>query len=150
MNFFTKMTLAAGAVLLAAIAAILLFRSSEAGRVERLLREAVGWARAGEAERCAALIADDFDDDGHDAAAARREVRRRIQPGRFEKLEAAGVDVRVDGMHAQARLELDVRTSDAPLEVTWRETLLLTLRKTGGEWKITGARREEGRRPARR
>ena len=144
-NFFTKMTLGAAAVLLAAVAAILLFRSREAGRVEDLLREAVGWARAGDADRCGALIAPDFDDGGYDAAAARNEIRRRVRPGAFAKLEVAGLEVRVDGIHARARLELDVQPADAPIRVTMREVLRLTLRKAGDEWKITGAHREERR-----
>ena len=139
MNFFTKVILGSVAVLVAAAAAVLLFRSREAARVDALLREAVGWAARGEAERVAELVDDDFDGG---ADPARLEIRRRIKPGAFEKLELVSLKVGASGDEANATLELRVQYRDIPLLVP--ETFYVGLRKRGEVWRVISVKRPEG------
>lgn len=143
MNFFTKAILGSVAVLLLAAAVVILFRSREGARVEALIREAVGWAERGEADRVALLLDDDFYGEGFTLEAARAEIRRRIRPGAFEKLEVMDLKVGVDGDDAHVRIVLRVQSRDVPM--AYPETLHLTLRKRDEGWRVLSARRPEGR-----
>jgi uncharacterized protein (DUF58 family) len=145
-NFFTKMTLGAAAVLLAAVAAVLLFRSREAARVEALMREAVGWAAAGEAERVAELIDPDFESGGWNAAAARAEIRRRLRPGAFEKLELISIGVSVNGDEARVNLVLKWPLPEARLNLEAEQAAVVRLRKREGAWKVVGFQESGDRR----
>ena len=143
MNFFTKVILASVAVLLLAVAVVMLFRSREGARVEALIREAAGWAERGETDRVEALIDDDFEGDADEA---RREVRRLIRPGAFERIEITRLDVGVHGDEARVRIEMRILPRDLPRAFT--ESLRLTLRRRGDAWKLTAAERPD--RPLRR
>ena len=139
MNFFTKVILGSVAVLVAAAAAVMLFRSREAARVDALLREAVGWAARGEGERVAELIDDDFDGGADEA---RLEIRRRIKPGALERLELVGLKVGASGDQANATLELRVQYRDIPVPIP--ETFYVGLRKRGEVWRVISVKRPEG------
>lgn len=141
MNFFAKVILGSVVVLLFAAAVVLLFRSREAASVEALIRDAVGWAERGEADRVEALIDDKFESTWGGAEAARREIRRRIRPGAFQKIEVAALEVGVDGDSAHARLTLRILTPEVPLAVP--EALSLSLRRRDGAWRVTKAERED-------
>jgi hypothetical protein len=134
-NFFTKAILGSVAVLVVAAAVVLLFRSREAARVEALIREAAGWAAQGKTEQVAALIDDDFDGD---AELARSEIRRRVRPGAFEKLEIADLEVGVDGDEARVRVVFRVQTAEFPM--AYPQELHLTLRKREAGWRVVSAR----------
>lgn len=140
MNFFTKVILAAVVVLVVATAVVLLFRSREPARVEALVREAVVWARNGEAEKIAALIDDRFEGG---ADVARAEIRRRIFPGAFEGIDIAEIDVGVEGDEAHVNLLLRVRSKDMPYPMP--QPFLLTFRKVGEDWKLIAAERPSRR-----
>ncbi|MBI4566037.1 MAG: hypothetical protein HY716_15225 [Planctomycetes bacterium] len=141
MNFFIKMTLAASAVLAVAVAAIFLWRHPEAGRVEALLREAVGWVRAGEAEKCVELIDPDFKQGGERFEEVAALVRRHVRPELYRGLDIHDLDVSIEGRTAQAVLLLDVdRTDDALFGRPVRLRLDLTLKKRDKEWKVTAYR----------
>jgi hypothetical protein len=139
-NFFTKAILGSVAVLVAAAAVVLFFRSREAARVEALIREAARWAAEGKAEPVAALVDDEFDGD---AEVAKSEIRRRVRPGAFEKLEIADIEVGVDGDEARVRVVVRVQSSDLPYPVP--QELLLTLRKREAGWRLVSAGRPEDR-----
>ena len=145
MNFFTKMTLGAVVVLIAAVSAVLLFRSREAGRVEDLIRQAVGWAAAGEAKRVEDLIAPDFESGGWNAETARAEIRRRVRPRVLEKLEAVSVEARIDGDEARVTLVLKWPLPDADLKLEAVERMEIRLRKREGIWKVVGYQQSLGR-----
>ena len=138
MNFFSKVILASVVVLLVAAAVVILFRSREGARVEALLREAATWAERGEVDRVEALIDEDFDSG---ADWARREIRRYIRPGAFEKVEITRLDVGVHG--DESRVRIDVRILAREFPYPHAESLRLTLRRRDGGWKITGAERPE-------
>lgn len=146
MNFFTKMTLGSVAVLLAAAAAILLSRSRDAARVEALMRDAVGWAAAGEAERVAEMIDDDFDSSGWNAKAARAEIRRRIRPGAFDRLELISIGVSVNGDEARVNLVLKWPLPEAHLKLEAEQGAVVRLRKREGTWKVVGFQESGDRR----
>jgi hypothetical protein len=138
MNFFTKVILASVGVLLLAAAVVILFRSREGARVEALLREAAAWAERSETKRLEALIDEDFEGG---ADWARGQIRRHIPLGGFEKIEFTRLDVGVHG--DESRVRIDVRILSRDLGVPYPESLLLTLRRREGEWKISDAKRPE-------
>ena len=146
MNFFTKMALGAVAVLLAAVAAILLFRSRDAARVEALIRDAVGWVAQGDAERVAGLIDPDFDSGGWDAKAARAEIRRRIHPGAFDKLELVSIGVSINGDEARVNLVLKWPLPEPRLNLEAEQNVVVRLRKREGSWKVAGFQESGDRR----
>ncbi len=138
MNFFTKVILASVGVLLLAAAVVILFRSREGARVEALLREAAAWAERGETKRLEALIDEDFEGG---ADLARSQIRGHILPGGFEKIEITRLDVGVNG--DESRVRIDVRILSRDLGMPYPESLLLTLRRREGGWKISDAKRPE-------
>lgn len=142
MNFFTKAILGSVAVLLAAVAVVLLFRSGESARVEAMIREAVGWAAQGDAERVAGLIDSEYEDG---AEWARGEIRNRIRPGAFEKLEVVEVKAGVTGDDAHVRLVVRIQTRDVP--APYPETFRISLRKREAGWRVIDVERAERRRP---
>jgi len=145
MNFFTKMILGAVAVLLAAVAAVLLFRSRDAARVEELIRQAVGWAEAGEAKRVEELVDPDFASGGWNAETARAEIRRRVGPGKLAKLEAVSVEARIEGDEARVTLVLKWPLRDASIKLEAVERVEVRLRKREGAWKVVGYEQSMGR-----
>ena len=140
MNFFTKMTLGAVGVLLAAVAAVLLFRSRDAAHVEALIRDAVGWVAQGDAERVAGLVDQDFKDGAYDAASAREAIQRHVRPNAYRKLEPTSIDVKING--DQARVGFTVRSevpnAPPPLDPVIEQLAVVWLRKRDGQWKVVG------------
>jgi hypothetical protein len=137
MNFFTKAILGSVVVLLVAVAAVFMFRSKEGARVEALLRDAVAWAEQGDAARVSDLVDDQFEDG---ADGARLEIRRRIRPGAFEKIEIVDLDVGVDGEEAHARIVLRVQAREVPMPVP--QTFNVALRKREAGWRVVQVRQE--------
>ena len=138
MNFFTKVILGSVAVLLAATAVLFIFRSREGDRVEALLREAVGWAERGETDRVLELVDEHYEDGAEEA---RAEIRRRIKPGAFEKLEVVEVEAGVDGSDAHAKIT--VLIPDKATGFTLPQTFRVTLRKRDSGWKVIRVRADE-------
>ena len=141
MNFFTKAILGSVAVLLAATAIVLLFRSREGPKIEALLREAATWAERGDAERVAALVDDNVDDYPGGAEGLRAEIRREIRPGAFEKLELLSLDVGVDGDEATVRGTVRITASKFPYPAPLRFELTLRRRESG--WKIVSGEMDQ-------
>ena len=108
-------------------------------RVDALLREAIGWAARGEGERVAELIDDDFEGGADEP---RLEIRRRLRPGAFEKLELVSLKVGASGDQANATLELRVQYRDIPVPIP--ETFYVGLRKRGEVWRVISVKRPEG------
>ena len=131
MNFFTKVILGSVAVLLVAITVVLLFRSREAGRVEAIVREAAGWVKEGRGDLVAGLVDDQF----HQAEDARAEIKRRIKPGVFSKVELVSVKVDVEGDEARTEVRYKLPFEENPYPELVQTAVLHWRRRAEG-WKI--------------
>jgi hypothetical protein len=138
MSFFTKIILGTVLVLVAATAVILLARSREPARVEALLREAAGWAEQGDADRLAALVDDDYEDD---AERTRRLIREHLRAHDYEKVDVREVGVTVTGDEANAKISVRLHSAAFPYPVP--ETFLVKLRKRESGWRVVRVERAE-------
>lgn len=134
MNFFTKAILASVAVLVVAASVVLLFRSREAGRIEAVVREATEWVRRGDAERVASLVDERFEGGADEA---RAEVRRRIKPGAFSKVEIATIKIGVEGDDARVELGLRNFYPDLPYP-NYVQQVVIRMRHREEGWKVSG------------
>ena len=134
MNFYTKAIGGFVLLLLAALAFIFLFRSSDEKMIEKLLEQGLEAAKAGDAEGVIALISPNYRNGDETRESILRKIRQavnqRISPARLE-----GVAVQVSGDDAEAGVKVIVGISQLKRELNLR----LKLKKENGAWKVTSA-----------
>ncbi|MBV8880792.1 MAG: nuclear transport factor 2 family protein [Planctomycetaceae bacterium] len=134
MNFYTKVIGGFAALILAALAFIFLFRTTDEKAIEKLLEKGLAAAEAGDTEGVIALISPDYrnGEETRDTIVRRirQAVSQRITPARME-----GAAIQVSGDEAEASVKVVV----GALQLRREFGLRLKLRKENGEWKVISA-----------
>lgn len=134
MSFQLKAILAFVVILLLALAAMFLFRSSDEKEIEKLLQKGVEAAEAGDAEGVIALISKDYKrgDETRESIIhkIRQAVNQRITPA---KLDGAAIQVSGDDADASCKVVVGA------LQLKRAFALHLKLRREGNTWKVTSA-----------
>lgn len=134
MNFYARAVVGFVVLILVALAAIFLFRSSDEKEIEKLLRKGLQAAEAGDAEDVIALISPDYKngDETRDSVVRkiRQAVGQRLSPARLD-----GSAIQVSGDDADANVKVVIGIPQLKREFGLR----LKFRKEGGLWKVTSA-----------
>lgn len=134
MNFYTKAIGGFAILILVALAAIFLFRTSDEKAIEHLLEKGLQAAEAGDAEGVISLISSDYRNGTETRESVSQKIRQavnqRISPARME-----GAAIQVSGDDAEASVKVIVGAFQLKREFGLR----LKLRKQGGQWKVTSA-----------
>ena len=134
MNFYVKVSLAVGALILVALAAVFLLSSSEEKVIEKLLEQGLQAATEGNAEGVIALISPNYRNGEETREGIVRRIRhavdQRISPARM-----AGPAIQVSGDDA----DVSVRVIVGALQFQREFGLRLKLKKENGAWKVTSA-----------
>jgi hypothetical protein len=138
MNFYVKVSLGVGVLILVALGAVFLFSSSEEKAIQKLLEQGLKAAEEGDAEGVIALISPDYKngDQTRDGIVQRIRlaVTQRITPAKMD-----GAAIQVSGDEADA----SVRVIVGAFQLRQEFGLRLKLKKENGGWKVTSA--EEAR-----
>jgi hypothetical protein len=133
-NFYVKVSLGVGALILLALGAVFLFSSSEEKAIQRLLEQGLKAAEAGDAEGVIALISPDYKNGEQTREGIVQRIRlavtQRITPARMD-----GAMIQVSGDDADASVRVVVGAFQLKREFGLR----LKLRKESGAWKVTSA-----------
>jgi hypothetical protein len=138
MNFYVKVSLGVGVLILVALAAVFLFSSSEEKAIQKLLEQGLKAAEEGDAEGMIALISPDYKNGDQTRDGIVRRIRlavtQRITPAKMD-----GAAIQVSGDDADA----SVRVIVGAFQLRQEFGLRLKLKKENGGWKVTSA--EEAR-----
>jgi len=134
MNFYTKVIGGFVLLIVAAMAVIFLFRTSDEKAIEQLLEKGLKAAEAGDGEGVVALISPNYKngEETRDSIVhkIRQAVSQRISPARMD-----GAAIQVSGDEAEASVKVIV----GALQLRREFGLRLKLKKESGEWKVTSA-----------
>jgi hypothetical protein len=134
MNFYTKAIGGFALLLVLALSAIFLFRTSDERAIEQLLAGGLRAAEAGDAEGVIALISPDYKNGEETRDSILRKIRhavsQRLSPARMD-----GAAIQVSGEDAEANVKVVV----GALQMRQDFGLRLRLRKEHGGWKVTSA-----------
>ncbi len=134
MSFHAKVIGGFAALVLAALAFIFLFRTSDEKAIEILLERGVAAAEAGDAEGVIALVSPNY----RNGEETREGILRRIRQAVRERLTPAklgGAAIQVSGDDAEA----NVRVIVGALQLRREFALRLKLKKEQGQWRVTSA-----------
>lgn len=134
MSFQLKAVLAFVVVILLALAAMFLFRSSDEKAIEQLLKKGVEAAEAGDAEGVVALISKDYKNGDETREAVVRKIRQAVNQ-RITPAKLDGAVIQVSGDDADATCKVIV----GALQLKRAFALHLKLRREGNAWKVTSA-----------
>lgn len=134
MNFYTKVIGGFAVLILAALAFIFLFRTSEEKAIEQLLERGLKAAEAGDAEGVIALISPQYRNGEETRDSVVRKIRQAVNQ-RISPAALKGAAVQVSGDVADASATVVVGFGQLKREFS----LSLKLRKENGEWKVTSA-----------
>ncbi|HVR86751.1 MAG TPA: hypothetical protein VMU54_20680 [Planctomycetota bacterium] len=138
MNFYSKAIGGFVLLLVLALAAIFLFRTSDETVIEQLLERGVKAAEAGDAEGVIALISPNYKngEETRDSVILRirQTVSQRMSPARVD-----GSAIQVSGEDAEANVKVVV----GALQLRREFGLRLKLKKESGAWKVTSADQAE-------
>jgi hypothetical protein len=133
-NFQVKAILAFAVIILLALAAMLLFRSSDEKDIEKILEKGLAAAEAGDAEGVVALISADYRNGDETREMVVRKIRQavgqRISPAKMD-----GAVIQVSGDDADATLKIVI----GALQLRRAFGLHLTLKREGKTWRVTSA-----------
>src|SRR5579862_5416482 len=134
MNFYTKAIGGFVLLIVLALSAIFLFRTSDERAIEQLLAGGLRAAEAGDTEGVIALISPDYKNGEETRDSILRKIRQavsqRLSPARME-----GAAIQVSGEDAEANVTVVV----GALQMRRDFGLRLRLRKEHGGWKVTSA-----------
>lgn len=134
MNFYTKVIGGFAVLILAALAFIFLFRTSEEKAIEQLLERGLKAAEAGDAEGVIDLISPQYRNGEETRDSVVRKIRQAVNQ-RISPAALKGAAVQVSGDVADASATVVVGFGQLKREFS----LSLKLRKENGEWKVTSA-----------
>ncbi len=134
MNFYVKVTAGVAALIIVALGAIFLLRSSDEKEIEKLLQSGLEAAKEGNAEGVIALVSENYQNGEEKREAIVRRIRhavsQRISPARLE-----GAAIQVSGDDADASVRVIVGFG----QVQQTFGLRLKLKKEPVGWKVTSA-----------
>ena len=134
MNFYVKVGAGFGALVLIAVAAVFLLRSSDEQVIEKLLESGLKAAEEGNTEGVIALISPNYKngDQTYDGICKRirQAVAQRITPAKMD-----GAAIQVSGDDADANVKVVV----GALQLRREFGLRLKFKKEHGEWKVVSA-----------
>lgn len=134
MNFYVKVIGGFVLLILAALAAMFFFRSSDEKEIEKLLQRGLEAAEAGDVEGVVALISPNYKNGDETRESIVRKIRQavnqRITPARMD-----GAAIQVSGEDAEANVKVVI----GALQLRREFGLRLKLRKESGAWKVTSA-----------
>jgi hypothetical protein len=134
MNFYTKVIGGFVLLILVALAAIFLFRTSDEKAIEQLLEQGLKAAEAGDAEGVIALISPNYKNGEETRDSILRKIRQAVGQ-RISPVKLDGVAVQVSGEDADASAKVIVGFGQVRRDFGLR----LKLRKENGAWKVTSA-----------
>jgi hypothetical protein len=133
-NFQIKAILAFAVIILLALAAMVLFRSSDEKDIEKILQKGLAAAEAGDTEGVVALISKDYKNGDETRESVIRKIRQavgqRITPAKMD-----GAVIQVSGDDADANLKIVI----GALQLRREFGLHLKLKREGSTWKVTAA-----------
>ena len=134
MNFYVKVGAGFGALVLIAVAAVFLLRSSDEQVIEKLREGGLKAAEEGNTEGVIALISPNYRNGDQDyegiCKRIRQAVAQRITPARMD-----GAAIQVSGDDADCNVKVIV----GALQLRREFGLRLKLKKEHGEWKVVSA-----------
>ena len=134
MNFYTKVIGGFVLLILAALAVIFLFRTTDEKAIEQLLEKGLKAADAGDAEGVIALISPNYKNGDETRDAVVRKIRQAVNQ-RLPGARKEGAAIQVSGEDAEASVKVIVGYAQVKREFGLR----LKLKKENGEWKVTSA-----------
>ena len=134
MNFQLKVIAGFALLLVAALAFIFLFRTSDEKAIENLLKAGLEAASDGDEEKVIALISPNYKN-GEETRDAiihriRNAVKQRITPAKLK-----GAAIQVSGDDADASMTIEV----GMLQYRQEFAIWMKLRRENGEWKVVAA-----------
>lgn len=138
MNFYWKVGLAMGAVIVIAITAIVLLPRSDEKEIEAVIEQGIEAARRGDTEGVIELISRNYGGAPEEYAEVCTTIRQYVGPGKYSKLEYSELEIRVFGDTASARFKIKViGLKSMPDFPRWVE---LDFRKEPAGWRVTRAK----------
>ncbi len=134
MSFNVKVTLGTAVLILIALAAVFLFRSSEEKVIEKMLEEGLAAAERGDEAAVVALISPNY----KNGTETRESVVRKIHQAVAQRITPAklgSVVIQVSGEDADANATVVV----GALQYRKEFGLRLKMKKEAGAWKVTSA-----------
>lgn len=134
MSFQLKAILAFVVIILLALAAMFLFRSSDEKEIEKLLLKGVEAAEAGDTEGVIALISKDYKNGDETRESVVRKIRQAVNQ-RITPAKLDGTVIQVSGDAADATCKVIV----GALQLKRSFALHLKFKREGNTWKVTSA-----------
>jgi hypothetical protein len=133
-SFQVKAILAFVVIILLALGAMLLFRSSDEKDIEKILEKGLAAAEAGDAEGVVALISQDYKNGDETREMVVRKIRQAVNQ-RISPAKLDGAVIQVSGDAADANLQIVI----GALQLRRAFGLHLKLKREGSTWRVTSA-----------
>ena len=136
MSFHLKVILTFVGVLVLAVAAMFLLRSSEEEKIMKLLEEGVAAASRKDPEGVIQWVSLEYRNENEDYDAVTKRIRQKVSAADTPPLHLLGAAITLDGEEAVALVTIEARLG--PYK-GGKMRLHLKLGKEEGEWRITWA-----------